>query len=159
MFVDILGFPKYEINKLGHVRSKKNKYILKSRICTTGYEIVDMRNNSGKYCLKIHRLLALTFIDNSLNKKYVDHIDRNKTNNSLDNLRWVTSSENNTNTKIKSTNNSGHKGVYIANSKYWCAKIEKNKETTSKTFPLTQEGFNDAVAWRRQKELELHIIT
>jgi hypothetical protein len=40
------------------------------------------------------RLLALHFIPNPLNKKEVDHIDRNPLNNSLSNLRWATRTEN-----------------------------------------------------------------
>ncbi|SUM34073.1 ORF027 [Staphylococcus gallinarum] len=43
----------------------------------------------------VHRLLAKHFIDNPLNKKCVNHIDGNKTNNNLSNLEWVTYSENN----------------------------------------------------------------
>ena len=54
-----------------------------------------------KYFL-LHRLLALTFIPNPENKLTVDHIDRNKDNNNINNLRCATSSEKviNENTKI-----------------------------------------------------------
>lgn len=38
---------------------------------------------------KIHRLIAETFIENSMNKPSVDHIDRNRTNNDVSNLRWA----------------------------------------------------------------------
>lgn len=39
--------------------------------------------------MKIHRAIAIAFIPNPDDKKYVDHIDRNRQNNSIDNLRWV----------------------------------------------------------------------
>lgn len=42
----------------------------------------------------VHRLLALAFIPNPENKPCIDHIDRDRTNNSLDNLRWVSYAEN-----------------------------------------------------------------
>ena len=42
----------------------------------------------------LHRLIALTFIQNPNNKQQVNHIDGNKTNNCLDNLEWVTNEEN-----------------------------------------------------------------
>jgi len=47
----------------------------------------------GKH-IYIHRLVALTFIPNPENKEQVDHIDGNKANNCVDNLRWATRSEN-----------------------------------------------------------------
>ena len=46
----------------------------------------------------VHRLVAETFIDNPDNKPTVDHIDRNKSNNNITNLRWATSREQTENT-------------------------------------------------------------
>ena len=41
----------------------------------------------------VHRLVALAFIDNPDNKPTIDHIDRDKNNNCVENLRWATQSE------------------------------------------------------------------
>lgn len=44
--------------------------------------------------ISVHRLVAETFIENISNKRFVDHIDRDKSNNDVTNLRWVTAQEN-----------------------------------------------------------------
>ena len=53
----------------------------------------------NKKTYKVHRLVAETFIDNPEGKPFVDHINRDRNDNSVSNLRWVTASENNRNTK------------------------------------------------------------
>jgi hypothetical protein len=50
--------------------------------------------NRKKKNMYIHRLVAEAFIDNPENKKFVNHIDYDKANNNIDNLEWVTHSEN-----------------------------------------------------------------
>ena len=65
---------------------------LKQHVNTCGY----LKTSFSGVTRTIHRLVALQFIDNDdpENKTQVDHIDRNKLNNSIDNLRWVTPKEN-----------------------------------------------------------------
>jgi len=61
--------------------------------------------------IRIHRLVAETFLPNIDNKPVVDHINRNPLDNRVVNLRWATLSENGVNSKNWSTNTSGVKGV------------------------------------------------
>ena len=86
----------YSINEFGEVRNDKTGAIKNTYINSkTGYKYVDLwENNKPKKCT-IHRLLAETFIPNPQNKPTVDHKDGNRLNNSLDNLRWATYSEQN----------------------------------------------------------------
>ena len=100
---EIPEYPNYLIYRDGRIWSKIFNKFLKSSISKTGYYKITLSQGykKRKTC-KIHRLLALTFIPNPDNNQYVDHIDRNKLNNNLDNLRWVTSSTNCVNRALKS---------------------------------------------------------
>ena len=62
-----------------------------------GYRAVVMVENGYKERYLIHRLVAMYFIPNPDNKPYVDHIDGDKLNNAVDNLRWATPKENTNN--------------------------------------------------------------
>ena len=63
-----------------------------------GYRMINIQAINGKRKGElIHRLVALHFIENPNGYPEVDHIDRNKENNNVENLRWVTHSENNKN--------------------------------------------------------------
>ena len=92
----IKDFENYEISNYGNVRNKKTKRILKSNCVGKGYLAVQLSKNSTRKSFQIHRLIALEFIPNSdpENKTQVNHIDGNKLNNNIDNLEWVTPSEN-----------------------------------------------------------------
>ena len=63
---------------------------MKSRIDTGDYLFVSLQyKGKGKNC-RIHRLVAIHFIDNPNNYKEVNHKDEDKSNNSVDNLEWCT---------------------------------------------------------------------
>jgi hypothetical protein len=59
----------------------------------------------------IHRLVALHYIPNPDNKPCVDHINRDRKDNRLENLRWTTYSENGQNVDKRKDNKSGHKNI------------------------------------------------
>ena len=103
MWKDIEGFDgAYQINENGDVYSHKSRKILKNVIGTHGYYMVYLSASNGKTVARqIHRLVALAFIPNPDNKPCIDHIDGNRTNNSLSNLRWCTVKENNNNPIFK----------------------------------------------------------
>lgn len=85
----------YEVSNLGRVRNKSTYHILKGRLCINGYYQVNLkRNDNNKFQnYYIHRLVAEMWIPNLENKPSVNHIDGNKNNNCLDNLEWLTFSE------------------------------------------------------------------
>ena len=99
-WVDIKGYEGlYMINKKGEVKSSVRQgggnILLKKHLGKHGYYTYGLRRKNEKHITHpIHRLLGLHFIDNPNNLPCIDHIDRNRTNNNLDNLRWVTQKTN-----------------------------------------------------------------
>lgn len=100
----------YEVSNLGRVRRKETKRI-KKPIDHGGYLYVNLSDKGKTKSKSIHRLVAETFIPNPNNLREVDHINCNKYDNRVQNLSWVTSSEN----KLRAIDN----GLYENNKKYW----------------------------------------
>lgn len=92
----INGFSNYEVSSLGNVRNKVKDFTLKRTIDkSTGYMVVNILGDDGKRYVKcVHRLVAEAFIPNPDNKRVVNHINCNKTDNRVENLEWATDSEN-----------------------------------------------------------------
>lgn len=117
-------------------RGGKRKGDIAGGLGTTGYYTV--RVNRVLY--KLHRLMYL--YHHGIMPEIVDHIDRDKANNRITNLRPATISENNANQKIRVDNSSGIKGVSLhKGSGNWVAKIKgrtigyfKDLEKASKAY-------------------------
>lgn len=104
---DILGYEGlYQVSNYGrikalerYVKHSENAMRLRKELILVpvnrgdGYYVVSLCNGSSRSRI-IHRLVAQAFIPNPENKPQVNHKDGDKSNNSLDNLEWVTVSEN-----------------------------------------------------------------
>ena len=91
---DIKGYENlYQVSNLGNIRRVSNK-TKKTRLNNWGYIIIDLWKENKSTTKAVHRIVAETFLPNPDNKAEVNHIDGNKTNNSINNLEWVTREEN-----------------------------------------------------------------
>ena len=90
----INDFPIYNVSNFGNIKNTVTGQVLKNSV-KAGYCNVSLTNENYKKTLKVHRLVALAFIDNPENKSDVNHKDKNKLNNNLTNLEWLTRKENN----------------------------------------------------------------
>ena len=132
----IEDFPEYEVSSWGRVRSNKfggERILRPSTSNPGGYRRVTLSKNDTQKTFKISRLLAESFIPNPEGLPDLDHIDRNVTNDRLENLRWVTSTQNNLNTRKYSNNTSGIKGI-SRNGKSWRVCLQINGRNHRKTF-------------------------
>ena len=91
---EISGFKGYFVNRNGDVFSEKRGSIKKLRPKGGIYYHVGLWKDGKCYCKKIHRIVAEVFIPNPDNKPEVNHKNGIKTDNCVENLEWVTRSEN-----------------------------------------------------------------
>lgn len=95
----------YQASNLGNIKSLKRKKwngfdyqeviekILSQKL-HEGYKYVNLCKKGEQKLIGVHRLVALAFLNNPDNKKYVHHKDNNPQNNNVDNLEWCTQKEN-----------------------------------------------------------------
>ena len=95
----LIDFPNYSVSDTGLVRAdnylKTGKAKELKQQTKRGYKSVTIADKNGKLVqITVHRLIAMTFLPNPENKPQVNHKDRNRANNNLDNLEWCTAFEN-----------------------------------------------------------------
>ena len=149
--MEIQDYPNYLIYETGEVFNVKTNRFKKLSDNGRGYLQVSLCKNGKEKKFYIHRLVAIHYFPNPENKLEVDHIDGNKHNNCVENLRWATRSENaNAFQKHRKNNTSGVKNIYYdKNYKLWFYQKTIYKKLHLKYF----ETFEDACEYKRNYEL------
>jgi hypothetical protein len=96
-------YDNYEVSSAGQVRNTSTGLVLKPQLGKKGYYMIGLSKNGKKKTFTIHKLVATAFLGDSEGRE-VDHKDRNRQNDSVENLRYCSRSENN-------KNKTGNKGV------------------------------------------------
>lgn len=118
---DIKGFESiYQISNSGQIRNKD--FIMKQNIDKHGYKYICLSKNGTQKKYKVHRLVLEAFIGDGTNL-VCNHIDKDRCNNNLSNLEWVTIMDNNIH---KFKDKSKNVGVSLKNGK-WYARVQINK--------------------------------
>jgi len=141
MWKQIEGHTNYEVSTEGQVQNIETNLILKPRLNKYGYYRVNIYENKTMKEGLIHKLVANAFIPKTEDKLQVDHIDRNRLNNNVSNLRWASNYEN--------THNRGyysrlkielHHIVILPSGSYTVRIIHLGKCVCYKTFKTKEEA-------------------
>ena len=93
--INKISCTNYECSIDGKVRNKKSQRLVRSYSHKdTGYSTIVLSENGIPKCFNLHRLIALSHIPNPENYLEIDHINRDKSNNNIQNLRWCSRQQN-----------------------------------------------------------------
>jgi len=146
----------YKINRKGDIWSCIYSKLRKPQIREDGYIMISICKENSRIKTGIHRLLALQYIDNPNNYPEVDHIDRNKQNNCLENLRWVSREQNQNNT-FKNLSNLNDEELLERKEKIkkykteWAKKDRLSKGMSVKSEMCKSKDPNYKADWARNK--------
>lgn len=154
---EIEGFDNYQISNLGRVKNIKFDRYVKPLVGNRGYVHVNLYKDGKIKRLSLHRLIAIAFIPNPENKPCIDHINTDRSDNRIDNLRWATQKENHNNPLSLMNHSKAAKGRTVSEeqkknqSEKMKGRYKGNKWGSKKIIQLTLDG-NFVREWESIKD-------
>ena len=154
-FVDIDNYENYKLNlKTNKVINKNTGKCIKNSLTKFGYYKVRLYKNRKMKNFQLHRLIFQAYNPSiDIIGSDIDHINQNKLDNNINNLRIATKSQNKYNSKVYKNNiSTGIKNIYKNKSNTFTINIKKDKKNYSKSFKTLEE----AIEHRDLKLAEMH---
>ena len=134
---DIPGYEgKYQVTSTGEVFSLLSNKFLKLADDTYGYNACTLSAKT----YKVHKLVGMTFLQNPNSYTQIDHINRNRKDNNVSNLRYVSISENQNNKNPSIRQSKELKHIQIKNNTFKVVKKYKNSPTVYKSFKTLEDA-------------------
>lgn len=160
---DVAGYEgDYQVSNLGRVKSLKasDELIMSQTLNTSGYYKINLFKNGKRINSRVHRLVAEAFHPNPENKYSIDHIDGDRLNNNVSNLRWATTQENQWNRKANKSSRYGarrnkYKGVYY--SPTYKSSPNLDKPSGRKAAEDLKKGIDNRYTVKREKPWQAQI--
>jgi len=129
----------YEVSSLGNIRNSSTGKNIKCCVDKYGYLVFSSYSNK-KIQIKLHRAIGITFLPNKNNYSTIDHINRNKIDNRVENLRWASLSEQQLNKN--SMGEIPYKGVCRKGNSFQARIVVNGKRKHLGTFKTAEEASN-----------------
>ena len=161
----------YEVSNLGRVKSLDREHItsngkhrsIKGRMLKLNlsqeYANVELNKEGHPHVYSVHRLVAMTFIPNPENKQTVNHKDGDKLNNVVDNLEWMTWSENNKhahetglNTTDPNKTGATAKSNAVTSRSVYCVETDQiycSRSECARQLGIESSAINDSIRGKR----------
>ena len=149
--MEIEDYPDYLIYEDGRIWSKYGKGKFLKQNPNDGYLYVKLCKDGKPKTMSVHRLLGNAYIPNPENKREIDHIDNNRQNNNISNLRWVTRSENQRNKPASGA--VPFKGVHKHGNRFQAAIMINGKRKHIGTYGTPEEANEARINFKKDNNI------